>query len=457
MQHPSTHSSAAASDVPATLNEPLPIKPSSKSKSKAIPGVVPLERTTSDIENQPEVVAVDKPANMTEAVGPATAPVALQTLSLYSYKQYRPAPAVVYTRHEEEANDLVHSLKGPIGFDLEWVVTFRRGRAPMERRTALVQLCDSRMILLVQVSAMSKFPQKVKELIENKKVVKMGANIRNDGQKLFRDFGLLSANLVELGGLARQADPTFSQTFNRSIVALAKVVERYTGKTLDKGKVRTSNWEAQLSQSQITYAANDAHCALMVYNNLLAIAKAHEREINWDECSSDLEKVYRAKTATNTPAPAPALPAIPQEEEEEEDAEAATLGANPTAIMATGASSYVQDLPSSSAVPASTGGPSASTSSANSSVVPGAPPRPQHLRAYNMWHHRDMPLHDICAALRSKENPLKESTVISYVVGALQADPRLPFSTDRLKAFVQLEAGSWRRHRDWILEKDGYQ
>jgi hypothetical protein len=62
----------------------------------------------------------------------------------------------------------------PIGFDMEWRVTFR---GP-ERRTALVQLCDERMILLIQVSAMKsefsyssciqttylvkEFPQKVK-------------------------------------------------------------------------------------------------------------------------------------------------------------------------------------------------------------------------------------------------------------------------------------------------------
>lgn len=42
------------------------------------------------------------------------------------------------------------------------------------------------------------------------------------------------------------------------------------------------------------------------------------------------------------------------------------------------------------------------------------PPRhsPQHLRAYNLWHNKDMPLHEICATLRTKENPLKESTVM---------------------------------------------
>lgn len=44
----------------------------------------------------------------------------------------------------------------------------------------------------------------------------------------------------------------------------------------------------------------------------------------------------------------------------------------------------------------------------------------------------------------------------SYVVRALQADSSLPFDMDRLKAFVQLEAGSWTRHRDWILQKDRF-
>jgi len=40
----------------------------------------------------------------------------------------------------------------PLGFDMEWRVNFH-ARAP-ERRTALVQLSDERIILLVQISAM---------------------------------------------------------------------------------------------------------------------------------------------------------------------------------------------------------------------------------------------------------------------------------------------------------------
>jgi hypothetical protein len=42
---------------------------------------------------------------------------------------------------------------------------------------------------------------------------------------LFRDFGILANNLVELTGLAKQADPNFEQTFgpNRYLVSLAHV------------------------------------------------------------------------------------------------------------------------------------------------------------------------------------------------------------------------------------------
>ncbi|KAM5539759.1 hypothetical protein V8D89_006572 [Ganoderma adspersum] len=454
-----------------------PNKPSWKGKEKAT--AVELHRTPSDIENNPDIAKGDAEASPAVATKPTSKAKAKgqskSNLPLYSYKQYRPTPAVVYTQHEEEANDLVQGMKGPLGFDLEWVVTFRRGKAPMERRTALVQLCDAQMILLVQVSAMKKFPQKLKEVIENKDVMKLGANIRNDGQKLFRDFGLLPAGLVELGALAHLADPTFRQTYNRNIVALAKVVEFYTHKTLDKGNVRTSDWEAKLSNTQITYAANDAHCALIVCNVLTAIAAENEKEVDWKACAADLEKDYREKTAAHANAHAAAAPAASSQateevvEEKEPEQDSSTPTPTPaqtqpqtqlTRTTSAGWNPFARPPSSSGAGMSRTSSQTTTTTTTTSTQStqpqPGERPRPQHLRAYNLWHNRDLPLADICAALRSKENPLAESTVISYVVRALQADPSLPFSMERLKAFVQLEAGSWRRHRDWILEKDGY-
>ena len=270
------------------------------------------------------------------------------------------------------------------------------------------------------------------------------SHLPDDGQKLFRDFGLLPAGLVELGALAHLADPTFRQTYNRNIVALAKVVEYYTHKTLDKGKVRTSDWEAKLSTTQITYAANDAHCALTVCNVLMAIAAENETEVDWKACAADLEKDYRDKTAANASAAAaaptassPAAEAPAEDKEPELDASTPTFTPTPaptqtqmqtqlqpepqrqlTRTTSAGWNPFARP-PSSSGASMSRTSSSQTTASATPTTStqstqpqPGERPRPQHMRAYNLWHTRDLPLADICAALRTKENPLAESTVM---------------------------------------------
>ncbi|KAI0768322.1 ribonuclease H-like domain-containing protein [Trametes elegans] len=432
----SQHGSQATKPKLREPSKTAPASASATSKGKA--KAKSATSQASDIENRP-VPEMN--------VDGEEAPEAGALLPVYSYKDYSPTPAVVYTPDEGEANDLAQCLKGPVlGFDLEWVVTFRRNKGSTERKTALVQLCDARMILLVQVSAMKKFPQKIKEIIENKSIVKVGANIKNDGQKLFRDFGILARSLVELGTLAHVADPSFANAYRRKIVSLARVVEMYTQKTLPKGKVRTSNWETRpLSEEQQYYAANDAHCALMVYNRLLAIATERGSAFKPELLGADLEAEYQSRT-THPPLTAHAS------------------GSSSTASSSAQSTPYFDTYFSRPLVFAGEAPPLHPTSSygLNSSTgsAPGAAhrelPRPQHLRAYNLWHHRDLPLREICATLRSKENPLAESTVISYVVRALQADPTLPYSMVRLKALVQEEAGSWQRHKGWILQVDGH-
>jgi hypothetical protein len=75
-------------------------------------------------------------------------------------------------------------------------------------------------------------------------------DVLDDGRKLYRDFGIIARNLVELGRLARLADHDFPH--KRSIVALHKMVALYTAKNLEKGSERTSDWEVQLSTAQQT-------------------------------------------------------------------------------------------------------------------------------------------------------------------------------------------------------------
>ncbi|KAI0313420.1 ribonuclease H-like domain-containing protein [Amylostereum chailletii] len=333
----------------------------------------------------------------------------------YTYKEYAPRPTVVYIRTEEEADDAIENLSGPIGFDLEWKVAFLNGGSVREGPAALVQVCDTSMILLIQVTSM-KTAQQV--LIESPTIPKMGVNIRNDGMKLYRDYSILASNLIELGALACQADARFETAFGRPIVSLAKVVAFYLRRTLDKGPVRTSNWEAELSREQMSYAANDAHCGLMVYRKIMLIALATKRPLSPAGYTSDLAKELEA--------PQPRLVTGSSD--------------NPTLVEPSESKS------STSPTRRKTAAASKTANKAASSRV-----RPQHLRAFSLWKDGHGLL-DICIRMRNKENPLKEATVITYIVNALDADPSLAFSFTKLKAFVQMESGSWVRHRECIMK-----
>ncbi|KAI6112390.1 hypothetical protein EDD17DRAFT_1875382 [Pisolithus thermaeus] len=332
------------------------------------------------------------------------------TSPTYSYLDYRnPPAAVVYTQCEDEANDLVQFLESPLGFDMEWRVMWQAGAA--ERRTALVQLCDIRTILLIQVSSMARFPRKVLEVIESPNIVKTGANIKNDGEKLYRDFGIRARGLLELGSLAAKADEKFTTLYNREVVSLAKMVSRYLGKTLVKSSVRTSNWEAKLTSKMIDYAANDCHCAVMVYDKLTEKVAQEGKQLEVLAYSCDI------------------------------DPRTVKLSAGPHATALEKSSSTRSSV--------------AKPPSFRDYRIP-EPTSPQCLRAYKMWYERKVPLDKMRLELRTggRIEPLKASTVISYVIRALQADVLLPFDVRELRELVQMEAGSWQRHRGWIHERE---
>lgn len=124
-------------------------------------------------------------------------------------------------------------------------------------------------------------------------------------------------------------------------------------------------------------AANDAHCALTVYNRLLGMANTSQRELIPLTYTANVETEYREKKYS-------------KDKSTRSTVVGSSLGLDKSS---TGPSSSYRRYPA-------------------EEVRPGSFPRPQHMRAYTLWHHSDMPLKDICAKLRSEENPLKESTVM---------------------------------------------
>ncbi|EMD37168.1 hypothetical protein CERSUDRAFT_95429 [Gelatoporia subvermispora B] len=319
---------------------------------------------------------------------------------MHTYKEYHLATTTVYTQSEEEANDLIGTLKGPLGSLVDWPVFFWPDGGPTNQRTNLVQLCDEQTVLLIHVGQMIELPKKLSEILENPDIPKIGVNVLKNGEKLFDDFGVACANLIELGALAQHAVHQFnispSFLFEKQVVSLEEMTARFQAGTLAKLKRRALNWiRPQLSEEQIGCVANNTYSALMVYKKLLQIAHNKKQRLEPAETSFDIER-EPTDVLTSSSRTAPGNGVLP-------------LGETTSALV----------------------------------------PRRQ-MRAYILWHVLDMSLNEICAELRSRENPLAYSTVVSYILGALRADPDLPFDIRRLETLVRYDPYCWKKYKKWF-------
>ncbi|KAJ7116315.1 ribonuclease H-like domain-containing protein [Mycena epipterygia] len=350
------------------------------------------------------------------AVETAAVPV---VLPMYSYKTVSPAPRMRFTRTEAEADRWVQELDqtGSISLDLEWLVVFRKGGA--SRPVSVVQVADKDNILVIQLrtqtSAMDRFPIHLQRLLENPDIPKMGANILNDAKKLFKDYGVMMANVVELGALARQADPACNTVFGagKRIVALAKLVERYLQKKLNKeDDVRVSNWEdpsLERKPKMLEYAANDAYCGLQVYTHLMALAKSNDIELDSTKYTGHVHHACLAPP----PSPSPSSSTPPVDP---------------------------KDLPPVPVI-------------YYTAEMEHARMSPQHLRAYRYWHLGKRDINNMCTELSIKSNDpngLKRGTVITYVISAIKCWPALTYDLGALRLLIQTDLRSWEWHYEWL-------
>ncbi|RCH98993.1 hypothetical protein CU098_010431 [Rhizopus stolonifer] len=187
-------------------------------------------------------------------------------------------PALVLPKHyevdcfdkiEQANSELVEFLKanseGVFGVDIEWPPCFIKGRP--ENKTSLIQICAAKKVLLFQVGQMKKFPQELQNFLESRVLLKTGVNLRQDGIKLYRDFGIVTNGVAELMTMVNKSkSPLIQKTHLRSLKTLTGV---FLGKKMSKGKARMSNWAVPvLSSYQKKYAALDAYTSYEVFQCL---------------------------------------------------------------------------------------------------------------------------------------------------------------------------------------------
>lgn len=166
----------------------------------------------------------------------------------------------------EHERDIVPACKflmkqAVVGFDTETRPSFKAG---VTYRVALLQLSTPRRCYLFRLNRM-RFEKQLVKLLENKAILKIGADVAGDIRSLLALRRFRPGGFVDLQQLA----PDWGIE-EKSLRKLSAIV---LGKRVSKAQ-RLSNWEAAtLTDKQQLYAATDAWVCTRIYEQLLRTPK----------------------------------------------------------------------------------------------------------------------------------------------------------------------------------------
>ncbi|KAL8287015.1 hypothetical protein RQP46_004021 [Phenoliferia psychrophenolica] len=312
-------------------------------------------------------------------------------------------PRLIYSINEAEIKKELDKMTGPLGFDLEWEPTTRRGAAP--NKTALAQICDNNTILLVHVSRMRQFSPSLKQLIEDPKRIKLGVQIAGDGRKLKADFGHRPAGMLELNNIARLVDGArWEKRTTSGLIGLQNLTAIYLDRYLAKDQsVRCGAWAGDLSEEQRFYAANDVYSSLQICRYLQDLARP---DVNVMALASD-----NVSTASSWRPPKAALgsviPPRALSAESESDDDELEVFVKPAA-------------------------PAKRVSLDGATSLKGLRPTPRQLEAYHLWHEKGLDPDAASVRMSGTGRSMKPLSVMWNILACLEKQPGLEFDDVRL-------------------------
>jgi ribonuclease D len=168
---------------------------------------------------------------------------------------------IVVVRSAEDLEKAVSYLseQNLIGVDTETKPSFSRGQ---NHKVALLQLSTNEICFLIRLNLLG-IPQNLAQLLNNRKIIKVGLSLRDDFNALSRRAKIITDSFIDLQDLV--------QEFGITDQSLQKIYAIVFGKRISKAQ-RLSNWEApELSPAQQVYAATDAWACYQIYQKLQRI------------------------------------------------------------------------------------------------------------------------------------------------------------------------------------------
>lgn len=159
-----------------------------------------------------------------------------------------------------------------LGFDMEAKPTFIKGQK--EHATSLIQIVTRTKCFIFFVASIPQIGQ-LSSILENPDSVKVGIGLKSDRQRLTTEFCMNPQNLIDINEI-------FSLLGRKNHIGSKQLVAHCLHKKLRKNKnISRSDWSAYpLTESQISYAADDAFSSLDAYLKLRAMLRPYHQYLS---------------------------------------------------------------------------------------------------------------------------------------------------------------------------------
>ncbi|CAK7230813.1 hypothetical protein SBRCBS47491_007714 [Sporothrix bragantina] len=402
-----------------------------------------------------------------------------------------------------------------LGFDLEWMPNATKFQGAREN-VCLMQIASPSRIGLFHLSLFPKGKDGdqdsdlvgpvLRSILEDASTLKAGVAIKGDATRVQKYLGVQMRGVFELSHLHRlvvHSKAGETHLVNKKLVSLANQAKEHLRLPMFKGQdIRSGNWSKALDMDQIIYSASDAYAAVQIFSVLDKQRESLEPKPPLPAC---VEYNLPIKTGRAKRARAVAAPADTEEgDEADEVVDVEDDGAEPAKNMtqeymaqATGTVEIEaeagpdEDASAGPSTPAKSASatPKAKTPTPRSPRTPRTPKapagpkdaritaaenwlmryrtmatasgravraRPASLRAYHLWHG-DATLDPAALAALLRDPPLQTSTVMSYILEAVQLES-LPYSKTRMRVELleQLPADLRKRRYLYLSKACGY-
>ncbi len=149
---------------------------------------------------------------------------------------------------------------GITGFDTEAKPTFRKGEVSSGPHVVQFSLSDKAYIFQLRNEACQKAAATI---IASEEILKVGFGLKNDHKQIRKRLGIDLTQVLDLDQIFRKMGYAGQIGVRGAIGVLLKLCFKKSKSTT------TSNWAlAELSERQLSYAANDAYAALKILEKL---------------------------------------------------------------------------------------------------------------------------------------------------------------------------------------------